>query len=355
MNTNEPVDLVYTWVDDGFPGYRALLEHHSDSAHDRNPNRTRDNLDMLRYSLRSVHHYLPWIRKIHILSCRPQVPEWLVTNHPRISIVHHDRIMDRAILPTFNSFAIISHLHLIPGLTRRFLYFEDDMLVARPFAPEDLMAPDGLIRFYPRFFSTPGARHRHRKKLSPWNLALAHTNHLLDGAYGLARRKSVNHVPLFIDAPAWGAMIDRWAEPFESTRHSRFRAMGNVAPEHLYPYYMVNEGLGQWHTRRETYRRSVYLGLENQRWLNAMTLGLHGLRCPMFITMNDNFGRQPNPRAVAHVRAYLARRFPWPSPFERIEPVYPDEYDLHGLLAGITPENLHTEVNFGPAVGREEP
>lgn len=35
-----------------------------------------------------------------------------------------------------------------------------------------------------------------------------------------------------------------------------------------------------------------------------------------------------------------------------IEPVRP-EYDLEQLLAGITPENLHTEVSFGPAVGKE--
>ena len=35
-----------------------------------------------------------------------------------------------------------------------------------------------------------------------------------------------------------------------------------------------------------------------------------------------------------------------------IEPVYPGEYDLARLLAGITKKNLHTEVSFGPAVGK---
>lgn len=29
------------------------------------------------------------------------------------------------------------------------------------------------------------------------------------------------------------------------------------------------------------------------------------------------------------------------------------DYDLSQLLAGITPDNLHAEVNFGPAVGLE--
>lgn len=36
-----------------------------------------------------------------------------------------------------------------------------------------------------------------------------------------------------------------------------------------------------------------------------------------------------------------------------IEPVRPDECDLEKLIAAITPENLHAEVSFGPAVGKE--
>lgn len=36
-----------------------------------------------------------------------------------------------------------------------------------------------------------------------------------------------------------------------------------------------------------------------------------------------------------------------------IEPVHQSEYDLSQLLAGITPENLHAEASYGPAVGKE--
>ena len=36
-----------------------------------------------------------------------------------------------------------------------------------------------------------------------------------------------------------------------------------------------------------------------------------------------------------------------------IEPVARDEYDLADLLAGITPENIHDEVDFGAPVGNE--
>ena len=36
-----------------------------------------------------------------------------------------------------------------------------------------------------------------------------------------------------------------------------------------------------------------------------------------------------------------------------IEPIRPHAFQLDELLAGITPENLHGHVDFGPAVGRE--
>ena len=36
-----------------------------------------------------------------------------------------------------------------------------------------------------------------------------------------------------------------------------------------------------------------------------------------------------------------------------IEPVSPAKFHLARLLAGITKKNLHTEISFGPAVGKE--
>lgn len=36
-----------------------------------------------------------------------------------------------------------------------------------------------------------------------------------------------------------------------------------------------------------------------------------------------------------------------------IEPIAREEFDLADLLAGITPENIHDEVDFGVPVGNE--
>ena len=43
----------------------------------------------LRYSLRSVERYTPWIRNIYIVT-NGQIPSWIKIDHPRLTIVSHD-------------------------------------------------------------------------------------------------------------------------------------------------------------------------------------------------------------------------------------------------------------------------
>ena len=44
--------------------------------------------DELRYSLRSIAAYAPWVRHIHLVT-DDQVPSWLGTADPRITVVSH--------------------------------------------------------------------------------------------------------------------------------------------------------------------------------------------------------------------------------------------------------------------------
>lgn len=99
-------------------------------------NRYRDN-DELRYSLRSLFKYAPWIRRIHLVT-NGQVPYWLDISHPRINVVTHAEIFPNPDhLPVFSSPAIEVHLHRIPGLSRRFVYFNDDVMLGAPVWPDD--------------------------------------------------------------------------------------------------------------------------------------------------------------------------------------------------------------------------
>lgn len=315
----EGIDLVYTWVDDQWPGYLDLLRAHAGTRHDLNPNRTRDNLDLLRYSLRSVALYMPWVRRIHLLTCRPQVPAWLDVSHPRLSVVHHDEIMEAAVLPTFSSFAIVSHLHLMPGLSSRFVYMEDDMLLGRRVSVRDLVDEQGRMRVFPRLARTARPGLRDDTRISPWNAALARCNHLLDARFGSAARRYVNHVPLLVERELWAAMMDEWPEAAAHTRTSRFRRAGNIAPEYLYPHYAIARGRGAPCPVARSYRDSFYFPLENRLWQMQLQHGLAMRLRPKFITLNDNFDDRPDEAVVSYVRRMLERWLPLPGPFEKAD------------------------------------
>lgn len=314
-----PIDVVYTWVDDTFEGYADLLRQYARTGHDTNPNRTRDNLDLLKYSLRSLERYCPWVRNVYLFTIRPQVPAWLDTNAPGLHVVHHDEVIEPRHLPTFNSFAIVSHLHLLPGLSERFLYVEDDMLFAAPVALDDLMDEAGRSWVYPHLGYTRPAAAGVTEDLSPWNASLANGNALLDGCFGHERRREVNHIPLLLQRGVWAEMQERWPEAVEVTRSSRFRGHDDISFEYLYPYYAYYTGAARMHSIATTYHRVLYHPLENilpWAWLGA---ALHRLWRPKFFTLNDNFDERPNPRVVAFIRRFLARAYPTPSRFERPE------------------------------------
>ena len=220
-----------------------MLKAHAKAVPDLDPARTRDTLEILRYGLRSLERHAPWVNRVFLFTCRPQVPAWLDIAHPRLTVIHHDEVIPAALLPTFNSFAIISHLHLIPGLSDTFLYLEDDMLFLKDVSVSDFLAEDGR----PLVFETakPTPRHesiRNPQAERPWNMALAEANRLLDEGFGVAPRGYVNHVPLLITKAEWQAMVERFPQAFDATRRARFRIAGNVPPEYLYPQLMLAEG-----------------------------------------------------------------------------------------------------------------
>lgn len=313
-----PIDVVITWVDDQTPGYRDMLRAHARAVPDLDPSRTRDNLELLRYGLRSLERHAPWINHVYLLTCRPQAPDWLARDGRHLTLVHHDQVIAPELLPTFNSFAIISHLHRIPGLSENFLYLEDDMLFLKDVTLDDLRGPDGR----PLVFEKAGATPRHDTIRDPaaerpWNLALAESNQLLDRAFGRSRRGYVNHVPLLVSKAEWGAMTERFAEAFATTRGSRFRAAGNVAPEYLYPQLMLAEGKAVRASPEAIAQSCGYVPLEDFWPVTAWALWKLARRQPKWVTLNDNFGKHPSRVTERLARRFLERALPQPSRFER--------------------------------------
>ena len=85
-----------------------------------------------------MHAFAPWVRRIFIATDSP-VPEWLAA-HPKVTIVRaEDHFTDLSALPVYNSHAVETQLHHIPGLAEHFLYSNDDMFFGRPLVADDVL------------------------------------------------------------------------------------------------------------------------------------------------------------------------------------------------------------------------
>lgn len=124
-------DFVLLWVDGADPAWReekrrALhrVGHAAAMQMDDREARYRE-WGLLRYWFRGVERFAPWVRTIHFVTWG-HLPPWLNTQHPKLHIVSHADYIPAAYLPTFNSNTIEWNFHRIPGLSERFVLFNDD-------------------------------------------------------------------------------------------------------------------------------------------------------------------------------------------------------------------------------------
>jgi hypothetical protein len=123
----DKIDIVYTWVDGSSIEYKNEYKKYCNYF---NKGGVIPFVDTLKYSLRSVQKYFSNYRNIYIVTMRPQKPKWLIENE-HCRIIHHDEIIEKKYLPTFNSNTIESRLHKIPGLSAEFIYINDDFIIMK--------------------------------------------------------------------------------------------------------------------------------------------------------------------------------------------------------------------------------
>lgn len=140
------IDVVYTWVNGSDPEWFREMSYYrnhengtENASKSATASRFRDN-DELKYSLRSLERFAPWVHRIFIVT-NGQIPLWLDTNNPKIKIITHKEIFpDPSVLPTFSSPSIEMNLHRIPGLSEYFVYFNDDVFLGSPVFPYDFLS-----------------------------------------------------------------------------------------------------------------------------------------------------------------------------------------------------------------------
>ncbi|MBR6364411.1 MAG: Stealth CR1 domain-containing protein [Alphaproteobacteria bacterium] len=149
-----PIDLVYLWIDGSSPEFRNTKAKYLRAAgKDTNKyvDATKDQIfcdnDELKYSLRSVEQNAPWVNHIYIVTGFGQVPNWLNTDNPRVTIIPQESILPQGASPIFNSCAIEACLANIPGLVEHFLLANDDMFFNAPTSPAYFFDANGRAKF----------------------------------------------------------------------------------------------------------------------------------------------------------------------------------------------------------------
>ncbi|GAB3846569.1 stealth family protein [Micromonospora andamanensis] len=243
-----PIDAVYTWVDGNDTDWMqrknlALLEQQPGSEiSDVAANASRYvSRDELRYSLRSLVAFLPWIRMIYLVT-DDQVPPWLDVAHPMIKVVpHRDIFGGTGRLPSFNSHAIESRLHRIAGLSEHFIYINDDMFFGRPLLPTKFFHANGLAKFFPspaQLDVGPATIHD-----APVTAAGKNNRRHIQERFGRTITQKMRHVPYPLRKSVLEDIERELTDEVLATAQHQFRHPGDLSiPSSLQHYWSYLSG-----------------------------------------------------------------------------------------------------------------
>jgi hypothetical protein len=246
MDIDFPIDIVYTWVDGSDPDWAVRRDKHLGVTDSDALNRTAANVsrylsrDELRYSLRSIEMFAPWVRRIFIVTDN-QVPAWLDQSSKAVVVDHREIFADPSVLPAFNSHAIESQLHHVDGLAEHYLYLNDDMLFGRPVSPANFFGRNGL----PKIYLSPARIEWGEPSIDdlPVMAAAKNNREILLKDFGRYVSQKQKHTPYPHLRSVMYEMEERYAEDFARTAASRFRHPSDISiASSLQQYYTFLTG-----------------------------------------------------------------------------------------------------------------
>ena len=228
------VDAVYLWVDGSDPSWRErkmrrLGEAGPDVAEEARDESRYRQFDELRYSLRSLERYAPWVRNVYLVTDQ-QRPTWLDETATNLAVVDHSEILPPTALPTYNSHALTARLHHIPGLSDHFLLFNDDILLGKPVPPERFFQANGVAKFFQsrtRITPEPKLAHEHARLRS---------RDLIEAVTGLRPTHVMKHVPVALNRQLLADLETELATEWEATVHHPFRSPTDIVPGYFHHY-----------------------------------------------------------------------------------------------------------------------
>ncbi len=314
-----PIDIVYLWCDASDKVWKekknALLKSYGKPLDNDSTSDCRFiNNDELKYSLRSLEKYAPWIRNIFIVT-DSQVPKWLDVTNPKIRIIDHTQILPKDCLPTFNASAIETALHKIPELGEHFLFANDDMLFGQPVSPEfffDSKTGEPIFRFSKRKLINKPYRHLY--------------GYMVSSAYKMIKERYGKSCPYFphhnIDAYRKSDMekcYEEFRQGFEETAHQQFREKECIQRS-IFGFYSVANKLGTYKIVDDFCTKLHNFFIEKPQ--DSVMFGLTKAKLkklekntPCLFCINDSLKTTDDDRVA--MKEFLNTMFPYPSSFEK--------------------------------------
>ena len=307
------IDMVFSWVDGTaveFQRARALrMQSYVVGAGDDSEARYRQ-IDELKYALRSVYLFAPWVRRIFIVSDSPR-PTWL-DEHPSVTMVASEEFFQNpSVLPTHNSHAVESQLQHIPGLSEHFIYSNDDMFFGRPVHPDMFFSPGGVTKFIEA--TTRIGLGETNPNRSGFENAARVNRRLLRERFGRITTRHLEHAATPLRKSVLLELEREFGEDFERTAASTFRSSTDISVTNsLYHYYalMTGRAVVQTQARVKYVETTLKVAL---REMNALLKqGSYDFFC-----LNDGSAPEISvQKRTTAVRSFLERYFAIPAPWE---------------------------------------
>ncbi|RSO07664.1 sugar phosphotransferase [Streptomyces sp. WAC 05379] len=310
-----PVDIVYTWVDGEEPRMRAKRARYQENGIaeilDKETNASRyTSHDELKYSLRSLAMYADFVRHIYLVT-DGQKPHWLDDTAPGITVVDHRDIFPEGVLPVFNSHAIETRLHHIPGLSEHYLYFNDDVFVGRRVTAEHFFHGSGLMKV-PVSPLKIGVGKPHAEETAT-NSANKNVRRLLLEKFGRMTTNNFMHTPLPQQRETLQTLEELFREDIARTTASRFRSPQDLAMTAplLYQYALMT---GRGVPGKYSFR---YVNISRPD-AEGRLVDLRRNRRFDFFCLNDvDVPPEERERVGVRMNEFLEDYFPFASPFEK--------------------------------------
>lgn len=335
-----PIDIVYTWVNGDDPNWvtkknSALQKIRPGELKPTAHSASRfTSVDELKYSLRSIHAFAPWIRTIHIVTDE-QIPKWLNTEHPQIRVVDHKEIFkDATALPTFNSTAIEANLHNIPELSEHFIYFNDDVFIGKSTKPTDFFTKSGLPYIFTKSILQKRKSWHTNRNLKPEKLDEVHFNHVLNARLAVQKQtgKLLHHELRHVAVPFKRSILQELANHtykylFATTTQAKFRTTECIAPSYIFSLDCIANRRGKAKhlttpKKASRLKTIIYKATNadygqyirtNDKSLSTKLNDLKVTR-PLLFCLNDSHDTPPENKA--EMIRFLESFYPTPSPFE---------------------------------------